>query len=116
MSEAPAKLVYDDDCGVCTWAAEWVRDHGEVEIVGFSDLTDAQVDRLPTDWRDCAHLLLDGEVYSCGKAMEEAFLLTEDDGTNVLRVARELPGYASVRERAYRFFADHRNWVGPLVP
>lgn len=116
MSESPPTLVYDDDCGVCTWAAEWVRDHGDVEIVGFSTLTAEQIDRLPEDWRECAHLFLDGEVYSCGEAMEEAFLLTDDDGTKIVRAARELPGYGRVRERAYRLFADHRGWFGPLVP
>ena len=109
-------LVYDDDCGFCAWSAEWVADRAPVDIVGFSELTDAQIDRLPEDWRECAHLFTDGAVYSCGAAMEQAFLLTDDDGTRVLRAARELPGYESARERAYRFVADHRGWFGSLTP
>jgi len=109
-------LVYDDDCGFCTWAAEWVAQRAPVDIVGFSDLTDEQIDRLPENWRECAHFLTDGEAYSCGAAMEEAFLLTEDDGTKFVRAAREFPGYESARERAYRFVADHRSWFGRLTP
>jgi len=109
-------LVYDDDCEFCTWAAEWVADRAPVDIVGFSDLTDAQIGRLPEDWRECAHLLAAGEVHSCGAAMEEAFLLTDDDGTKFVRAAREVPGYERVRDRAYRFVADHRGWFGRLMP
>jgi predicted DCC family thiol-disulfide oxidoreductase YuxK len=114
-SDRPA-LVYDDDCEFCIWAAEWVADRAPVDIVGFSELTDAEIDRLPDDWRDCAHLLTAGAVYSCGEAMEEAFLLTDDDGTRFVRAAREAPGYETARERAYRFVADHRDWFGRLTP
>jgi predicted DCC family thiol-disulfide oxidoreductase YuxK len=109
-------LVYDDDCGFCTWAAEWVADRAPVELVGFTELTDDRIDRLPADWRECAHLLTPDAVYSCGEAMEEAFLLTDDDGTWFVRAARETPGYESARERAYRFVADHRDWFGRLTP
>jgi predicted DCC family thiol-disulfide oxidoreductase YuxK len=109
-------LVYDDDCGFCTWAAEWVAERAQVELVGFSELADGQIDRLPEDWRECAHLLAGDEVYSCGAAMERAFLLTDDDGTRFVRTAREFPGYEGARERAYRFVADHRDWFGRLTP
>jgi predicted DCC family thiol-disulfide oxidoreductase YuxK len=109
-------LVYDDDCGFCTWSAEWVADRAPVALVGFSELTDAQIDRLPDDWRECAHLLTDETVYSCGAAMEQAFLLTDDDGTRFVRAARQAPGYESARDRAYRFVADHRSWFGSLTP
>ncbi|MFB6227142.1 MAG: DCC1-like thiol-disulfide oxidoreductase family protein [Halobacteriales archaeon] len=116
MSTDRPTLVYDDDCGFCTWSAEWVANRAPVDIVGFSELTDAQIDRLPDDWRDCAHLLADEAVYSCGAAMEQAFLLTNDDGTRLVRAAREAPGYENARERAYRFVADHRSWFGRFTP
>ena len=111
-------LVYDDDCGFCTWWADFFAERSDIPLVGFSELGDYPElrDRLPEDYEECSHLVTDDAVYSCGEAMEEAFLLTDDDGTKLVRVARELPGYGRVRERAYRFFADHRNWFGPLVP
>jgi predicted DCC family thiol-disulfide oxidoreductase YuxK len=116
MSEDRPTLVYDDDCGFCTWAAEWVAARAPVDLVGFSDLSDEQVERLPADWRACAHLFAGGEVYSCGEAMERAFLLTDDDGTRFVRAARDVPGWSRVRERGYRFVADHRDWFGRLTP
>ena len=116
MNTVHPTLVYDDDCGFCTWAAEWVAERASINVVGFSDLTGDQIDRLPEGWRECAHLLTDDAVYSCGAAMEEAFLLTDDDGTRFVRAAREVPGYERVRDRAYRFVADHRHWLGRLTP
>lgn len=117
MSEEPPTLVYDDDCGVCTWAAEWVRDHGEVEIVGFSELTDAQIDRLPEDWRACAHLFLDGEVYSCGEAMEEAFVRSDlgRAARPFVNFARNFEEHERFRERGYRWIADNRDLFGKVV-
>lgn len=115
VNEEPPTLIYDDDCGVCTRAAEWVARHGDVRIVGFSDLTDGQIDRLPEDWRECAHLFADGTVYSCGEAMEEAFLRTDDAGTRLVRVARDVPGYPRLREFGYRVFADNRSLAGRLI-
>ncbi len=114
MSPQEPVLVYDDDCGVCTRAAEWVARHGDVELVGFSALTADQVERLPETWRECAHLLVNGEVYSCGAAMEEAFLRTDDAGTRLVRAIREVPGYPRLREFGYRVFADNRGLVGRL--
>ena len=109
------RLVYDDDCGFCTWSAEWVDRHGDVELVGFSELTPDQRARLPDDWRHCAHLLTDDRVFSCGEAMEQAFALTGLPPREVVRAARRLPGYPTVRERAYRTIADHRGLFGSLV-
>ncbi len=71
METAPPRLVYDDDCGFCTWVAEYADDHGEFELVGFSDLTPDQRARLPANFEECAHLLTHERVYSCGAAMEE---------------------------------------------
>lgn len=116
MDADPPTLIYDDDCGFCTRAAEWVADHGSIEIVGFSELSDSQIRRLPADWRECAHFIQGAEVVSCGAAMEEAFLHTEDAGTGLVRLARELPGWGRLRERGYRLVADHRNWVGAVLP
>jgi len=36
------RLVYDDDCGFCTYAALWVVERGaDVELVAFSELSNA---------------------------------------------------------------------------
>ena len=107
----PPILVYDDDCGFCTRSALWVGERSEVVLVGFSELPDDLRTRLPANWRDCAHLVTDDGVSSCGEAMERAFELTGQLGSGLLPSLRKLPGYAAVREVGYRWIANNR----PLV-
>jgi len=85
---SPPRLVYDDDCGFCTRSAEWVARRADVELVAFSDLMPDQRARLPENWRQCAHLLTDDAVYSCGEAMERAFALTGAVPRDLVRAAR----------------------------
>lgn len=111
----PARLVYDDDCGFCTRAAELLARHGEFELVGFSAVTPDQQARLPPNWRECAHLLTDDAVFSCGEAMEEAYARTDLPGTGAVPLLRRVPGYGPAREAAYRWIGDHRSLFGRLV-
>jgi predicted DCC family thiol-disulfide oxidoreductase YuxK len=110
-----AWLVYDDDCGFCSWWAAVAAEHTDLGIVGFSALTDAERERLPEDYEDCAHLLTDDEVLSCGAAIEVVL-----DRLGVL--PRELRlflnqtvDYSPLRERLYREAADRRSLWGRLV-
>ena len=111
-------FVYDDDCGFCTWCAQQLLDHSDLDVVGFSQLTDAECDRLPEDWEDGAHLLTDDEVYSFGEAIEQAFARSDvappgtDDTVGFLRQFRD---YNRLREKLYREAADRRDLWGMLV-
>ena len=109
-------LVYDDDCGFCTRSALFIARHGDVRIVGFAELAPAVRDRLPENYRDCAHLLTSDEVYSCGEAVERAFAETELVPTALIDTLGRVPGYPTVRERVYGWIADNRGTVGRLVP
>jgi len=111
----PGTFVYDDDCGFCSWCAQFFAERSDLGLVGFSELTDEERARLPEEYEDCAHYLTDDEVYSCGAAIEEG-----------LRDAGILPGdpfdllnqftdYEYYRERAYREAADRRNTWGLFV-
>ncbi|MFB6081166.1 MAG: DCC1-like thiol-disulfide oxidoreductase family protein [Haloferacaceae archaeon] len=117
MSEAT--LVYDDDCGFCTWWAEFLLDHADVRVVGFSELTDDLRARLPADYEECAHLLVDGEVHSCGASIEEALVRSDVGGDLDLRplvaFLRHFEDYARLRERAYRAVADRRDVWGQFL-
>ena len=64
------RLVYDDDCGFCTWCAGVGERFGNVEAVGFAELSPDQKARLPEDWHESAHLLTDDAVYSGGAAIQ----------------------------------------------
>lgn len=110
------RLVYDDDCGFCTWAAFWVVEHGaDLELVAFSELTAADRERLPPDWERCAHLLTDEGRYSCGEAMTRAYERADAPLAGWLPVLRRVPGFGLCRELAYRVVASNRDWFGRHV-
>ncbi|MFB6137305.1 MAG: DUF393 domain-containing protein [Halobacteriaceae archaeon] len=112
---APPRMVYDDECGFCTWAARRLADRGGVRLVGFGELTPDQRARLPGEFRHCAHLLTDDAVYSCGEAMTRALEATGGLPARLLPLARRVPGFAAARELCYRWIADHRGVVGRLL-
>ena len=109
-------LVYDDDCGFCTRAAEFVARHGSVEIGGFAELSPSLRDRLPPDYRECAHLVTDDAVYSCGESIERALAETELLPAALIDVLGTVPGYPALREWGYRRVANNRGTIGRLLP
>lgn len=110
-------LVYDDDCGFCTWWADFFERRSDFEIVGFSNLTDDQLARLPDDYEECSHLLADGEVYSCGQSLEQALVRSNvgDELGPLVRFLRNFEDYEEFRESTYRAVADHRGALGMVV-
>jgi predicted DCC family thiol-disulfide oxidoreductase YuxK len=114
MTEQP-RLVYDDDCGFCTWCADWAVRNGAFEPVGFAELTPDEQRRLPDDYEDCVHLIVDDTVYSCGKATEEVLARTDTVPAEPLRFLSGFADYERFRENAYRFVADRRDQLGRVV-
>jgi predicted DCC family thiol-disulfide oxidoreductase YuxK len=114
MADRPT-LVYDDDCGFCTWWARWASRNTDVALVGFSALGDAERARLPDDYEECVHLLTDEGTYSCGEAVERVLGRAEGTLEDVFAELRDVPGYEQVRERFYRFNADRRDLWAKLV-
>lgn len=111
-------FAYDDECGFCTWCAEQLIEHSDMAVIGFSDLTDDQIDRLPDDWQEGAHLLTDSEVYSHGEAIEQAFARSDvapPVATDALGFLRQFRDYNRLRETLYREAADRRDIWGLLV-
>ncbi|WP_227134175.1 thiol-disulfide oxidoreductase DCC family protein [Halorubellus salinus] len=109
-------IVYDDDCGFCTWSAEYADAHGNFHLLGFSKLTPEERARLPDDYEDCMHVFDGDDTYSCGEAAEfVASRLSTAEGT-AARVFQSLPEGARrhVRDPTYRFIADHRDWFGKV--
>ena len=110
-------LVYDDDCGFCTWWAEFFDERADVRIVGFSELDPELRERLPADYEECSHLVTDEGVYSCGASLEEA-LARSDVGPVARPVVDTLRGigtYDTVREWGYHRIADNRALWGKLL-
>ena len=110
-------FVYDDDCGFCTWWADQFARRTDLQVVGFAELDDGLRERLPADYADCAHLVTDDAVYSCGAAIEEALVRTEEgaEARHLVDFLRQFDDYTDLRERAYRFAADRRDTLGLVV-
>ncbi|WP_254762038.1 DCC1-like thiol-disulfide oxidoreductase family protein [Natrinema marinum] len=110
-------LVYDDDCGFCTWWAEYFDRRTDIRIVGFADLTDDLRERLPADYEDCAHLVTDDGVYSCGASIEQAFVRADlaAPADEVVAFLRQFDDYQRLRERSYRWVANRRDTWGKFV-
>ncbi|WIV66907.1 DCC1-like thiol-disulfide oxidoreductase family protein [Natrialbaceae archaeon AArc-T1-2] len=112
-----ALLVYDDDCGFCTWWAEFFEARSDVPIVGFSDLESELRDELPDDYDRCAHLVTPEMRYSCGAAMEEAFVRSTVGRPlrPAIEFLRRFDDYTAVREWAYGRVANNRMLWGKLL-
>ena len=110
-------FVYDDDCGFCTWWAEFFAARTDLRTVGFESLTDEQLELLPDDYENCSHLITDEEVYSCGASIEAALVRADlPPGFGDLSgFLRQFDDYERLRERAYRTVADRRDVFGMLV-
>jgi predicted DCC family thiol-disulfide oxidoreductase YuxK len=109
-------IVYDDDCGFCTWAAEYADAHGHFHLLGFSELSPSERARLPENYEDCMHVFDGDETYSCGEGAEfVASKLNTAEGT-LFRAFGSLPEGARhrVREPVYGFVANHRDWFGKV--
>lgn len=107
-------LVYDEECGFCTWWAAAIAARSPIEAVGFDALADAHRHRLPEDYEHCVHLLTPTGVHSCGAAAEAALVRIEWV-PSVLEtpgpIRRSVP-YQWLRERVYRWVANHRGLLG----
>lgn len=109
------RMVYDDDCGFCTWCARVGVRYADVDAVGFSELTRAEKERLPPGWRQSAHLLTDDAVYSGGEAIEQVLVRMHPVLRWKFATFQRVPGYATLREKLYRWGADRRDWWGKIV-
>lgn len=109
----PPILVYDDECGFCTWWTEWVAVRADLAVVGFSELSPELRERLPEAYEDGSHLVTDGEIHSFGASMEEAFLYTPAGALlrPVVERLRRIGAYRRVREWVYGLVRENR---GPL--
>lgn len=105
-------FVYDDDCGFCSWWAQYFAGRSDLGLVGFSELTDEERERLPEDYEDCAHYLTDDAVYSCGAAIEEGLRDAGLVSGDVFDFLNQFSDYADYRELVYHEAADRRDVWG----
>ncbi|MHC3378113.1 thiol-disulfide oxidoreductase DCC family protein [Haloarcula sp. H-GB5] len=112
-----ATLVYDDDCGFCTWWADFIGERSDLAIVGFTELDADLLARLPDDYESCSHLVTEDTVYSCGESIETALTHTElgKPARPLVSFLRQFEDYERFREQAYRRVADNRSKWGKVM-
>ncbi|MFI5255379.1 MAG: thiol-disulfide oxidoreductase DCC family protein [Candidatus Limnocylindrales bacterium] len=121
MSHAPHfTVLYDRDCGFCTWAADWIRRFdrdGRLSIVALQDAP-ADPDLAPVaeshDLRCALHAVdEDGTVHRGGDAILE--IQERLPGGAWITAWRTLPFSADLAEWAYATAARNRDVLGRLV-
>ncbi|UJA21429.1 DUF393 domain-containing protein [Thermoleophilia bacterium SCSIO 60948] len=116
-AEAPAVLLYDEDCGFCKWCLNrilaWDRRHRLRPVAIGSPEGASLLSSLSEEERwDSFHVVTpDGQVHSAGAA---AAPLAErlPGAAPIGLIARRLPGPT---ERAYRLVAGNRTRLARLV-
>lgn len=116
------KLVYDDDCHFCTWSATYAVRRSDVQPVrlsrvqdGESRLGDDERDRLPDGYEECAQLITEEEVYSCGAATEQSLVLAGTLPSGPVGFLRRFDAYERLREAAYRAMSDNRDLLAKVI-
>ncbi len=114
----PWTVVYDADCGFCRWslARLLARDHRRrlaPLALGTPDADRLLADLTPEQRAASWHLVApDGRRWSAGAAAPVALRLLPRGRIP----AQALAATPRITERSYRFVADHRSWLGRLIP
>jgi predicted DCC family thiol-disulfide oxidoreductase YuxK len=112
-----ATVLFDEDCGLCRWAAERLRRWDRAGTLRFVGLGSAEADALlpelsPADRWASWHLVeADGSVRSAGAAVAPV-LGRLPGGRPLAALAGRFPG---TTERAYRWVAAHRETLGRVL-
>lgn len=116
------KLVYDDTCRFCTWSATYAVRRSDIQPVrlsnvqsGESRLSDEERERLPEGYEECAQLITEDAVYSCGAATEQSLVLAGTLPRELVDFLNQFEGYETFRERAYHLLSDNRGRIAPLI-
>lgn len=121
MASVP-KLVYDDDCHFCTWSATFAVRRSDIQPVrlsavenGESRLSDAERDRLPDGYEECAQLVTETAVYSCGAATEESLVVAGVLPRRPIEFLRRFTTYNRMRETLYHTLSNNRDIVANVL-
>jgi predicted DCC family thiol-disulfide oxidoreductase YuxK len=119
-SERAFTVLYDRDCGFCTWCADWIRRadrDGRMSIVPLQEAPN-DPDLAPiaaeTDLRCALHAVDEaGTVHAGGAAILE--IQERLPGGWLITEWRRLPFAADLAEWAYGIASRNRDWLGRMV-
>jgi len=116
------KLVYDDDCHFCTWSATYAVKRSDIQPVrlsevqaGRSRLSDEERERLPDGYEECAQLITEDAVYSCGEATEQSLVIAGTLPAELVDFLRQFEDYERLREAVYHFTSNHRDIISKVI-
>jgi predicted DCC family thiol-disulfide oxidoreductase YuxK len=116
------KLVYDDDCHFCTWSATFAVKRSDIQPVrlskvqaGESRLTEDERERLPDGYEECAQLITDDAVYSCGAATEESLVIAGTLPADLVDFLRQFDDYERLREAVYHVTSNNRDVISNVI-
>ena len=121
MDDVP-KLVYDDTCHFCTWSATFAVRRSDIQPVklsevqaGDSRLSDFEREHLPDGYEECAQLITENAVYSCGAATEESLVLAGVLPRRLVEFLRRFETYGRLREKFYHTLSNNRDIVANVL-
>lgn len=114
--------MYDDTCHFCTWSATFAIRRSDIQPVrlsrvqdGRSRLSDVERDRLPDGYEECAQLITEDAVYSCGSATEQSLVIAGILPELLVGFLRRFDGYERLRETVYHLASDNRDIVSKVI-
>lgn len=108
-----ALMIYDGECGFCTyWARRWRQKVGpSLEITPLQNEATRPEGYTQQTLEEAVHLVsTDGEIYRGAEAVFHAFAMRRGRGLG-LWLYRYLPGFRPISELFYRWVANHRMFV-----
>lgn len=116
------KLVYDDNCRFCTWSATFAVRRSDIQPVRLSRvqeresrLNDAERARLPEGYEQCAQLITDDAVYSCGASVEQSLVIAGVLPESLVDFLRHFEDYERLREASYHLLSNNRDIVAHVI-
>ncbi len=111
-----ATLIYDNDCGFCFAAADWLVAHARtrVDLLGCSELSGGLLGELTADEiRRSAHFVSpEGAELHGGASITAALRLTP---FAPLAVIADMPGLSLLRDLGYWLVERNRHRLGRLI-
>jgi predicted DCC family thiol-disulfide oxidoreductase YuxK len=103
----PGTLVYDADCGFCTVSADWLKRHGDCEVVPWQGLDLAIVGLTQDEVASAAYWLEGGDKRRGSRAIAAA-MRTCGPGYRVLGWLIDLPPVRPLAALVYALVAKYR--------
>lgn len=82
---------------------------------GESRLSETERDRLPDDYDECAQLITEDAVYSCGAATEESLVIAGVLPRRPIRFFQRFSVYRWLRENFYHLLSNNRDIVSKVL-